>query len=87
MKLFFSKQSLSSRTPTETFRRIQEFLDRSQDGELFTITQIADAANTTANYLSQHFNFYLPEYKHVVRNRSYFGKPATIQQLKKETKR
>lgn len=86
MKLFLHGGGKLDRYKLPAFaKRIKDELDGSKNGELFSTHQLAATLGVAANRARDIYN-YLPDYTHKIGNVRYWGKPATIQQLIKETK-
>ena len=86
MKLFMSgtKVKFNQNQVPPRIKRLKEFLDKSKDGELFTSRQASTCCNLdTTNMVSDAY--FIPDYSYKVGNKRYWGKPRTINQLKKET--
>ena len=83
MKLFISGQQFKPKTEPPIITKVKKFLDESKDGELFSTEQVSIAIPIAITNLRCH-NIAMREYFHVVRHKKYWGKVATIKQLKKE---
>jgi hypothetical protein len=65
---------------------IKKTLDASIDGELFTTLQLAQLTGYGPTTI-RAWSWQLPGYSHKVKSKlSYWGKPKTIKQLKREMK-
>jgi len=86
MKLFISGQGefQAHRHPPITIR-VKKFLDGSKDGELFRLKQVADRLKVCPDSVEKALST-LKSYSHKIGGTRYWGKPATIKQLIKETK-
>lgn len=90
MKLFVSgqKTGLDLVGLSPLMKKVKNFLDKSKDGELFTVLQIAAALGYRSDSISNESPT-LRNYWHVAMGsgvrRKYWGKPATVAQLKRET--
>ena len=91
MKLFISGQlgDFRSRKLTDRMVKVKNFLDNSKDGELFETLQLANLLDTPRGTLSdaEYFEGSLSDYSYFLQKqrRRYWGKPSTINQLKRET--
>lgn len=86
MKLFISgKGEFLVRNLRPSIIKAKKLLDDSKDGELFSSTQLARVVGVFHSYFS-HSADDLPSYSHRVGVTRYWGKPATIKQLIKESK-
>lgn len=83
MKLFISGQQFKPKTEPPIITKVKKFLDESKDGELFSTEQVSMAVPIALTQLRCN-NTVLGGYFHVVQNKKYWGKVATINQLKKE---
>ena len=88
MKLFISgRGKFVNNRLTPTALRVKEILDKSKDGELFTVNQLATLTEVGVSTIQDgEMKRLLPGYSHLVKTRRYWGKPATIKQLIKETR-
>jgi hypothetical protein len=90
VKLFISgKGEFAKKSLTPTMQRVKKLLDESKDGELFTAQKVANVLNCSFKTIQGSNTFdSLPGYSHRIVGNSlrYWGKPATIKQLIKETK-
>ena len=87
IKLFVSGQGSynASRKLSPSALRIKQTLDRSKDGELFTTIQVETMCEVSGHTVSKYSHL-LPEYHYLVYyGLKYWGKPATVAQLKRET--
>lgn len=87
MKLFVSGQGTydPKRKICPAAERVKSILDKSKDGELFTTAQMAVLAGVAHNTIMK-FTYELPGYSYRVSyGKKYWGKPATVAQLKRET--
>lgn len=67
--------------------KVKKILDESEDGELFTSSQLTQLVGCHCTYLRQNA-YQLPTYSCKVDVRLwYWGKPSTIRELKKEQKK
>ena len=86
MKLFMSGAiEFNPRPLPSSIKKVKEFLDKSKSGKLFTTSQVCVAIGLDLGNLRENV-YLLPRYSHKVGNKRYFGKPITIEQLKKEEK-
>ena len=87
MKLFISGRgtSFSAMKMSLSAEKAKKFLDRSKDGELFSSYQLASAIKIFVDTL-RDVQRRIPEYTAKVNAQRWFGKPATIKQLLKESK-
>lgn len=89
MKLFLSARKhepVVAKVPP-AMRRAAAYLDRSKPGELFTTRQLAVAVGISIDSLGG-YGYTIPRYWHRVRaSLKYWGKPATIDELRKELKK
>lgn len=83
MKLFISSQQFKTKRDSPVISRVKKFLDESKDGELFSTEQLSIYVPIAITSLRCH-NVVMRGYFHVVQNKKYWGKVATINQLKKE---
>src|SRR5579863_1090436 len=87
IKLFLSGQDTynPNKRISPAMQRAKTFLDTSKDGELFTSRQVCAACNIMVNSISKT-SWELPDYQYRVSyGTKYWGKPATVAQLKRET--
>ena len=67
-------------------RRVCALLDKAADGELFTTQELTRRLTCRSTTLSRD-SYLVSAYWHILPpNRKYWGKPTTIQQLKREVK-
>lgn len=88
MKLFMSgrRAEVKPKLPPSMVK-IKRALDSSVDGELFTTQQLAQMVGHTMTTI-HHVAYLLPAYWHnYLSARKYWGKPATIRQLRKELRK
>lgn len=83
MKLFISGQQFKTKRDSPVISRVKKFLDESKDGELFSTEQLSIYVPIAITNLRCH-NIAMRGYFHVVQHKKYWGKVATINQLKKE---
>lgn len=89
MKLFISGQrgALVNQPLSPAMVKAKRVLDRSKDGELFTSKQLAAIIGSVRPKTLTERVESLPGYAHMVRpSLWYWGKPKTINQLKKEVR-
>lgn len=84
MKLFVSGQKFKAREAPPVIRKIKTFLDKAKPGEMFFTWQLAGITGCSEEPLRSR-NHHLTGYYHVYKNKKYWGAPATIRQLIKET--
>ena len=83
MKLFISGQQFKPKTEPPIITRVKKFLDESKDGELFNTEQLSFSVPIAVTHL-RSYNLALDGYFYVTHGKKYWGKVATINQLKKE---
>jgi hypothetical protein len=83
MKLFLSDQKLFNvnRVPP-LVQKVKAFLDASKNGELFTVHQVAAAVHSTFDSVRGKTTPFLEGYYQVHAGKKYYGKKATINQLR-----
>jgi hypothetical protein len=83
VKLVISGQQFKTKRDSPIISRVKKFLDESKDGELFSTEQLSIYVPIAISNLRGH-NITMGGYFHIVRQKKYWGKVATINQLKKE---
>ena len=86
MKLFISGQQFKPKKEPPCITRVKKFLDASKDGELFVTEQLSQAVPIAVTHL-RSYNIALSGYFYITQGKKYFGKVATIKQLKKEVEK
>jgi hypothetical protein len=88
MRLFISGQGTFEQTKlTPTMQKVRGVLEASKDGELFTAYQLAALVKVNVTTIQHQSANALKDYSYPVGGKRYWGKPSTIKQLVKETKR
>lgn len=85
-KLFISgKGSYKKSALSPIGVKVKKVLDGARDGELFSTRQLAEMSGVCYDSMTDVV-YQLPSYTHSISyNKRYWGKPATVAQLKRET--